>query len=176
MEACRERAERRLLRRDRPVSRLRGAAAQKLEKPVLRADIPARIRFEDARPPFASDAGIDDRQNDASRREPRRVGGKEVSAGFRTSRRRVGEKIDDRHPRRQEVQNGLHLAGIGPLETEIGKESDHAPEYRKAAASAQAAAARWAILVPQEPLLQPQIDTASALEISSRPAIVAPSA
>jgi hypothetical protein len=115
--------------RDLPNSDARRAPQDNLEQAIIGADIEPSVGFDDQRAAIAADSGIDDAQQHGSGRKPLAIGGEQIGRRLGFAGRQVGKQRDHRDRRRGLLQYRGDLAGIGPLQTEIGEQHNHRFDY-----------------------------------------------
>ncbi len=98
---------------------------QDREQSLVRPDEPASVDSHHHTRAPAADARVDHAQEHRARCETLCIGGQQVGRTLDIERREVGKQADHRNPRRLLLQHGLHLAGIGPVKTEIGYQHNH---------------------------------------------------
>jgi hypothetical protein len=101
-----------------------GTAVDDLEQTVVRPDVPASVRPQNAGTARRANAGIDHTQEHAAAREFRRIGGEQICGRPRMIRRRVGYERDDIDIRRSTAQDGRDLGDVRAAMAVIGEQEN----------------------------------------------------
>ncbi len=108
---------------------MRRAPQDDLEQTIVGTDIQPAVGFDGQRAPVAADSGIDDTQQHGSGWKPLGIGGEQIGRRLGFAGRQIGKQRDHRDRRRLLLQYRGDLAGIRPLQTEIGEQHDHRFDY-----------------------------------------------
>ncbi len=115
------------------IDRPGGTAHDHLEQAVARTDKPTMVGADDTRQPLPADAGIDDAENNRSRRKWARIRRKQIGRGSRIECRRIAQQIDDGDSGSNRTQHRRHLPYVWAACSKIGKQDDHLRNHARRA-------------------------------------------